>query len=217
MPNDLTRCRLGSELRRLAKPKRRGRFICIEGVDGSGKTTQAKRLVKNLRSKGYDAVYTTEPSAGKVGILIRSHVLSRKSRVPIALEALLFAADRVDHIQTDVEPSLKQGKIVVCDRYVCSSLAYQGAAGLDLNWMDCINKFALKPDLTLFLDIPPEAALKRLNRKKSVMENVRNLQKVRETYLNLVRQQRVICLDGNRSISEVAEDVLRIALEDMET
>ena len=201
----------------MAKPKHRGRFVCIEGVDGSGKTTQAKRLVRNLRGKGYDAVYTTEPSAGEIGTLIRSFVLTRKSRVPIALEALLFAADRVDHVQTDVEPLLKRGKIVVCDRYVCSSLAYQGAAGLDLNWMDCINQFALKPDLTLFLDVPPEAAINRLNRKKSVMETVRNLQKVREVYLNLVRQRRMVCLDGNKPITEVAQDVLRAFLEELKT
>jgi len=193
-----------------------GKFVCIEGVDGSGKTTQAKRLVRNLRSKGYDAVYTTEPSAGKIGTLIRSFVLSCKSRVPIALEALLFAADRVDHVQTDVEPSLKQGKIVVCDRYVCSSLAYQGAAGLDLDWMDCVNRFALKPDLTLFLDVLPEVGLKRLKRKKSVMETAKNLKIVRHMYLNLVQQNRMISLDGNKSIGKVAEDVLKIVLKELE-
>lgn len=193
-----------------------GKFVCIEGVDGSGKTTQAKRLVRNLRSKGYDAVYTTEPSAGKIGTLIRSFVLSCKSRVPIALEALLFAADRVDHVQTDVEPLLKQGKIVVCDRYVCSSLAYQGAAGLDLDWMDCVNRFALKPDLTLFLDVLPEVGLKRLKRKKSVMETAKNLKIVRHMYLNLVQQNRMISLDGNKSIGKVAEDVLKIVLKELE-
>jgi len=193
-----------------------GKFVCIEGVDGSGKTTQAKRLVRNLRSRGYDAVYTTEPSAGKIGTLIRSFVLSRKSRVPIALEALLFAADRMDHVQADVEPLLKQEKIVVCDRYVCSSLAYQGAAGLDLDWMDCVNRFALKPDLTLFLDVLPEVSLNRLKRKKSVMETANNLKKVRDTYLNLVQQNRMISLDGNKSVDKVAEDVLRIVLKELE-
>jgi len=197
----------------LEKQKLKGKFVCIEGVDGSGKTTQAKRLVRNLRSKGYDAVYTTEPSDGKVGTLIRDFVLSRKSRVPIALEALLFAADRVDHVETDVEPLLKQGKIVVCDRYICSSLAYQGAAGLDLDWMDCVNRFALKPDLTLFLDVPPEVGINRLRRKKSVMETTRNLKNVRDVYLNLVQQNRMILLDGNKSVDKVAENVLRVVLK----
>jgi len=200
----------------LAKRKHKGKFICIEGVDGSGKTTQAKRLVRNLRSKDYDAVYTTEPSAGKIGALIRGSVLTSKSREPVAFEALLFAADRVDHVQTEVEPLLKQGKIVVCDRYLFSSLAYQGAAGLDLHWMDCINKFALKPDLTLLLDVSPQVAISRLNRKKSVMETLRNLVKVREVYLDLAQQQCMVTLDGNKPIDEIAKDVLKIVLEELE-
>lgn len=199
----------------MAKQKATGKFICIEGIDGSGKTTQAKRLVRNLRSRGYDAVYTTEPSDGKIGTLIGDFVLSRKDRIPIALEALLFSADRVDHVQAVVEPLLKQGKIVVCDRYVCSSLAYQGAAGLDLNWMDCVNKFALKPDLTLFLDVSPELGLARLRRKKSVMETVKNLKKVRDVYLSLVQQKRMVLLDGTRSIDEVTENVLNIVLKEL--
>jgi dTMP kinase len=200
----------------LAKRKHRGKFICIEGVDGSGKTTQAKRLVRNLRGKDYDAVYTTEPSTGKIGALIRGFVLSRKNRVPIALEALLFAADRVDHVQTEVEPLLKQGKIVVCDRYLFSSLAYQGAAGLDLLWMDCINKFALKPDLTLFVDVSPDVAISRLKRKKSVMETLQNLAKVREIYLDLAQQQRMVSLDGNKTVNEIAEDILKTVLKELE-
>ena len=199
----------------MAKQKLKGKFICIEGVDGSGKTTQAKRLVKNLRRKGHDAVYTTEPSDGKIGTFIRDFVLSRESRVPIMLEALLFAADRVDHVQADVEPLLEQGKTVVCDRYVCSSLAYQGAAGLDLDWMDCINRFALKPDLTLFLDVPPEVGLNRLRRKKSVMENAKNLRNVRDVYLSLVRQNRMILLDGHKSVDKVAENVLKAVLKEL--
>ena len=184
-------------------------------MDGSGKTTQAKRLVRKLRSRGYDAVYTTEPSDGKIGKLIRDFVLSRKSRISIALEVLLFAADRVDHIQADVEPLLKQGKIVVCDRYVCSSLAYQGAAGLDLDWMDCVNRFALKPDLTLFLDVPPEVGLNRLRRKKSVMENAKTLKKVRDVYLSLVQQNRMTLLDGTKPADEVAENVLKAVVKEL--
>jgi dTMP kinase len=199
----------------LAKPKLTGKFICIEGVDGSGKTTQAKKLVRNLQSRGHEAIYTTEPSEGKIGTLIRDFVLSRKDRIPIALEALLFAADRVDHVQAIIEPLLKQGKIVVCDRYVCSSLAYQGAAGLDLDWMDCVNQFALKPELTLFLDVPPELGLARLRRKKSVMETVKNLKKVRDVYLKLVQQNRMILLDGDKPVHKVAENVLKLVLKEL--
>ncbi|HKZ92996.1 MAG TPA: dTMP kinase [Candidatus Bathyarchaeia archaeon] len=197
----------------MARRKTTGKFVCIEGVDGCGKTTQAKLLVRNLRRRGFDAVYTTEPSVGKVGKLIRSYVLDRERRVPIALEALLFAADRVDHVETEVEPLLKQGKIVVCDRYIYSSLAYQGAGGLDLDWIDCINLFALKPDLALLLDVLPDVVVGRLKKKKSVMENMRNLRKVRDVYLELAQRQRMISLDGDKPIKEVAKDILKTVLE----
>jgi len=197
--------------------RKNGAFICIEGLDGCGKTTQAKMLVKYLRRRGFDAVYTTEPSAGKVGKLIRRFVLDRQRRVSTALEALLFAADRVDHVESQVKPLLKQGKIVVCDRYIYSSLAYQGAAGLDLEWIDYINRFALKVDLALFLDVEPEMVVERLKTKKSVMETVRNLRKARELYLRLVQQQRLVALDGNRSVGEVSESILETVLEKLKT
>ncbi len=196
--------------------ERNGAFICIEGVDGCGKTTQAKILVRNLRRRGFDAVYTTEPSVGQVGKLIRRFVLARQKRVSTALEALLFAADRVDHGHEEVKPLLKLGKIVVCDRYVYSSLAYQGAAGLDLGWIDRINEFALKPNLALFLDVAPEMVMGRLKKKKSVMETVQNLKKVRAVYLKLVQEQRLIALDGNQSVEEVSKSVLKTVLGELE-
>jgi dTMP kinase len=190
-----------------------GKFICIEGVDGCGKTTQARMLVSNLRRRGFDAVYTTEPSVGNVGKLIRRSVLDREKRVPIALEALLFAADRVDHVESEIRPLLKQGNIVVCDRYVFSSLAYQGAAGLDSDWIDSVNRFALKPDLALLLDVPPEVVVRRLKSKRSVMENVRNLRKVRDVYLSLAKQHRMVLLDADKSVKEVSKRVLAVVLE----
>jgi len=195
---------------------KRGTFICIEGIDASGKTTQARRLVRNLRRKGIDAVYTTEPSSGKVGRLIKRHVLDRKRRVPIAVEALLFAADRVDHVETEIKPALKSGKVVVCDRYVYSTLAYQGAADLHLKWIELINRFALVPDLALFLDVPPDIVVKRLKRKRSVMETPLNQQRVREVYMRMVRDGRLILVDGNKSVSAVSSDILRIVLDFLE-
>jgi dTMP kinase len=190
---------------------KRGTFICIEGIDASGKTTQAKILVRQLRRRDVDAVYTTEPSRGKVGKFIRRQILNREKRVPIVLEALLFAADRVDHLQNEVKPALEKGKIVVCDRYVYSSLAYQGAAGLSLDWIQRINQFALVPDLAVFLDVSPEIVLKRLKRKKTVMENSVNLQKVREVYLKMVKDGKMIALQGDKPITEVAKDILKVA------
>ena len=189
--------------------KTKGFFVCVEGLDASGKTTQAKLLTTNLRRKGFDAVYTTEPSGGQVGRLIRSFVLNRDDRVPIALEALLFAADRVDHVEGEVKPLLKQGKVVVCDRYVYSSLAYQGAAGLDVEWIEYVNRFALRPNQAILLDVPTDVVLGRLRRKKTVMENKLNLDKVRQVYLKLVQDSRLTLLDGNRRRGEVAEAVFQ--------
>jgi len=195
---------------------KRGMFICIEGIDASGKTTQARRLVRNLRLKGIDVIYTTEPSSGRVGRLIRRYVLDRKSRVPIAVEALLFAADRVEHVETKIKPALKKGKVMVCDRYIYSTLAYQGAAGLDLKWIEEINRFALKPDLALFLDVPPEVVVKRLKPKRSVMETLRNQQRVRKVYMGMVRDGRMVVVDGNKPVGNVTDEIFRIVLDFLE-
>jgi len=201
----------------MVKHIEQGMFICVEGLDGSGKTTQAKILVKSLRRRGFDAVYTTEPSTGKVGKLIRSFVLDREKRVSIALEALLFAADRVDHVETEIKPLLREGKVVVCDRYVYSTLAYQGAAGLDLDWIEHINRFALKPNLALLVDVRPEVVVKRIKKKKTVMETKRNLQKVRDVYMKLVQEQRLTLEDGEKPIREVAKNISKIVLRLLKT
>lgn len=191
---------------------KRGYFICVEGLDGSGKTTQARVLVRNLRRRGFNAVYTSEPSVGEVGKFIRGFVLDREDRVPVALEALLFAADRVDHVEHVVKPLLKEGKVVVCDRYVYSTLAYQGAAGLGLDWIEAINRFALKPHLALLIDVPSDVVVKRLKRKKTVMETKRNQEKVREVYLNMVQEKRLMLIDGDKPVREVAKNVLDVVL-----
>lgn len=193
--------------------KKRGQFICIEGLDASGKTTQSKLLVKIFLKKGFKAVYTTEPSHGKIGRLIRTHVLLGKNRLSVALEALLFAADRVDHLEREVLPALQTGKIIVSDRYLYSSLAYQGAAGLDLKWIEEINKWAIKPDLAIYVDIPPEVVLKRLKRKKSVMETLQNQQLVREIYVKLIKEHDLRIVDGNKSKKEVANEILKVVAD----
>lgn len=189
-----------------------GTFICVEGLDASGKTTQTKLLVRNLRKEGFNAVYTTEPSEGHVGRLIRRHLLAGENRLSVVLEALLFAADRIDHLEREVLPAMKERKIVVSDRYFYSSLAYQGAAGLDLIWIEQINMWAMKPDFTIFIDIPPEVVLKRLKRKKSVMETLQNQQRVRDIYLKLVKGHNLCLIDGNRPKAKVAQEILKEVL-----
>ncbi|MFB0501599.1 MAG: dTMP kinase [Candidatus Bathyarchaeia archaeon] len=192
--------------------RKKGAFICIEGLDASGKTTQARRLVRELRRRSFEAVYTTEPSPGEIGKFIRIYILQRKRRVPIAVEALLFAVDRVDHLERRVKPALKEGKIVVSDRYVYSSLAYQGAAGLDLNWIEEINRSVVTPDLAIYLDVPPEVVVKRIRRKRSVMERLQVQRKVREVYMKFVEDGQLIRVDGNRAKDEVSRDILTTVL-----
>lgn len=159
-------------------------------------------------------MYTTEPSPSEIGEFIRTYILQRKERVPGAVEALLFAVDRVVHLEQRVKPALQKGKIVVSDRYVYSSLAYQGAAGLDLNWIAEINRSAVSPDLAIYIDVAPEILIKRMKwRKKSVMERLQIQRKVQEVYLKLVNDGRLIRVDGNRSVNEVARDILTIVLD----
>jgi len=192
--------------------KKKGVFICIEGLDASGKTTHAHRLVRNLRRNGFDAVYTTEPSRGEIGKFIRTYILQRKRRVPSVVEALLFAVDRVDHVEKEVKPALEKGKIVVSDRYAYSSLAYQGAAGLDLKWIEEINRLALPPDLAIYLDIPPEVVVKRIKRKKSVMERLETQCRVKDVYMKFIKNGKLVSVDGNRTEDEVAKDILTVVL-----
>jgi len=192
--------------------RKKGAFICIEGLDASGKTTQARRLVRELRRRGFEAVYTTEPSPGEIGKFIRAYILQRKRRVPIAVEALLFAVDRVDHLERRIKPALQDGKIVVSDRYVYSSLAYQGAAGLDLNWIEEINQSVVTPNLAIYIDVPPEVVVKRIKRKKSVMERLGVQRRVREVYMKFVENGRLIRVDGDRPKDEVLKDILTVVL-----
>ncbi len=198
------------------KMKEKGVFICVEGLDGCGKTTQTKLLVRRLRKKGYDAVYTAEPSRGSIGRFIKKYCLHGKKRVSSIVEALLFAADRYEHVENEVIPALNEGKLVVSDRYVYSSLAYQGAAGLDLKWIEKINEHAISPDLAIFVDVEPEIVIHRLKPKKSVMENLETQRKVREVYMKFVEKGELTKINGNKSQKEVADDILKVVLRFLE-
>lgn len=118
---------------------------------------------------------------------------------------MLFAADRVEHVENEIKPALADGRLVISDRYVYSSVAYQGGAGLDIDWINSINKHALKPDLAVLIDAKPETVLKRLNRKKSVMENLDTQQRVRRIYLDFVERGELVRINGDRPLVEVSE------------
>jgi dTMP kinase len=184
------------------EPRWAGFFLVIEGIDGSGKTTQSTRLCERLNSEGLKALYTSEPSGGPVGLFIKEEVLGRGG-FPPEVEALLFAADRFLHQRDVILPALNEGLIVVCDRYFYASLAYQGAQGVDLNWIRELNSFALKPDLALYLDVPPEVALARKKGKRDSLEYLELEGRVRSIYVKLALEGELIQVDGMGSIEEV--------------
>jgi dTMP kinase len=200
----------------LKKVNKKGVFICIEGLDGCGKTTQAKLLVEKLQ-KSHTAVYTAEPSQGKIGIFIRNRILYGEKRPPTDVEALLFAADRIEHVENEIKPALALGQLVISDRYVYSSLAYQGAAGLSLEWIEKVNEHALKPDLAVFIDVDPKTVMRRLKPRKSVMENMETQQKVRDVYLKFVAKGELARIDGDKPLSEVADALSATVLKFLQT
>jgi dTMP kinase len=187
----------------------RGIHISIEGIDGSGKTTQAQVILNWLRTNGYRAKYTAEPTYGRIGSVIRLHVY-RIRNTPPEYEALLFAADRVEHYQRLIRPLLERGFVVVSDRYIHSSLAYQGAALRDVGWVRDVNKFAPPPDLAVLIDVPVEVALQRKKRRRMRFEKREILLKVSKEYRRLVECGEMECVDGERALEEVSSDLIEI-------
>jgi dTMP kinase len=188
---------------------KKGIFVVIEGLDGSGKTTQTN-ILSNRLSKNYKVFSTAEPSQGKIGNFIRNSCLFEEKRLPKEAEALLFAADRIEHMQNEIAPALAEDKIVICDRYIYSSLAYQGSTGLNLDWIKTINARALQPDFSIFIDVSSERVLERLQRRKSVMETLETQQKVREVYLKFVHKGELILIDGDKSKEIVADELYSV-------
>lgn len=199
------------------KPKR-GKFIVIDGLDGAGTTTQTKLLCENLKKIGIACHETAEPSKGKVGVLIREFLADAKKD---AYElALLFAADRLDHLDREVNPALAMGLWVVSDRYRISSLAYQ-TLDCDEKWIAALNKHAQVPDLTIIIDIPAGVAMKRLGSrggKRERFEKKGLLEKVRANYLKFAKRKgegRVIVVNGTKGIENVAETILEIVRKNL--
>jgi dTMP kinase len=145
-----------------------GLFVVLEGIDGSGTTTQLHRLAEHLGSEGYTVHTTAEPSTWPVGLFIRDVLEKRKSISPKGL-ALAFATDRLDHLTQEIEPRLQAGTIVLADRYVLSSLAYQ-SLGAPMDWLLSINSQARAPDLSILLRVSPEVAAKRRAKRNTPEE-----------------------------------------------
>src|SRR5262249_53814736 len=189
--------RSGIEFAWMRAMARAGRFIVLEGIDGAGTTTQAELLSTELRREGRQVLTTGEPSDGPIGTLIRQ-ALTETLHPPIqwgALSddalALLFAADRLAHLRAQILPALERGQVVICDRYLLSSLAYQGSV-LPVDWVEQINARAISPDLTIFLEVNAEiAAERRASRggKAELFENPERQRKVIQQYLAAIRSR----------------------------
>ncbi|UCH57035.1 MAG: dTMP kinase [Candidatus Bathyarchaeota archaeon] len=195
---------------------KRGVFIVFEGIDGSGKSTHIKILADELRRRGHNVLQTSEPSKDRIGNFIRRYAERNDRRLTPETEALLFAADRFEHVKKVLKPALRRGRTVISDRYIYSTLAYQGAGGVSLDWIREMNRFAPKPDLAILLDILPEFGLQRVERKKTVFEVSDYLRKVREIYLRLVEQGELKRIDADKPKTLVQGEVLALVEELLE-
>ncbi len=202
--------------------RRRGLFLVLEGLDGAGTTTQADRLASWLTGEGRRVHVTAEPSRGPVGAQIRQ-VLSGRLRGPggagidAGVLALLVAADRLDHWESEIRPRLEEGVDVVSDRYVLSSLAYQAATTGDPAWVASINSRAPSPDLTLFLRVRPAVALRRryaATAEREIFEVPEFQRRVHRAYgralAGLVKAgERVVEVDGEEDVPSVTASLAR--------
>ncbi len=190
--------------------RKRGLFVCLEGPDGSGQTTQAKILADWLRGRGERVVLTKEPTDTIMGGVIREVLRKSISRDPLALQ-LLFSADRAQHLKDVIEPALAQGKIVVTDRYALSTFAY-GALDVkgDGKFLRLINSKFRVPDVTVFINTPIEECLRRIKKDREhieLFEERVKAKKVLKNYLRLIKSKvwpRIYVVDGSGSIEEVS-------------
>ena len=193
----------------------RGRLIVLEGLDGAGTTTQVERLAARLRAEGHSVLTTREPSDGPVGVLIRQALTGRLvlpgGAGPLASEtlALLYAADRTDHLRARVLPALEAGQVVLSDRSVLSSLAYQGAS-LPMEWVEAINTHALPADLTLFVEVSLDVAAGRRAARggpEELFDAEEKQRRISRQYAAAIKlrgkREHVVRIDGDATVEEV--------------
>lgn len=209
--------------------RRRGLFITLEGVEGSGKTTQIRHLAGVLTQAGYRVLQTREPGGTATAEAIRKILLTASSQEPITsrTEALLIFAARCQHVTHLIAPALQRGTVVLCDRFSDSTFAYQGfARGLDQEWLRAVNKVAtngLTPDLTLVLDLPISVGLARrradhAQQNRLDRETERFHRKVRQGFLALAAAApaRMKVINTNRPSQEVQNEITQIVLRCMD-
>lgn len=195
-----------------------GLFITFEGPDGAGKTTQVKAFAEKLSALGHEVVLTREPGGTAISDEIRSLILDpAHTEMADFAEVLLYAASRAQHVQEKIKPSLKSGKIIVCDRFVEASVAYQGyGLGIDIERIKAINQFAtggLIPDRTYLLDLSVAEGRERLQARTGLdrieQKGAAYHERVRQGFLEIAKEhpQRIRVIDAKRPVNEMAEEI----------
>ncbi|MFA6989043.1 MAG: dTMP kinase [Candidatus Gastranaerophilaceae bacterium] len=198
--------------------KRQGLFITFEGADGSGKSTQINMVFDFLTKKGIECVLTREPGGTDLGNKLRDILLNYDAPVASTCEMFLYLADRAQHVETKIKPALKNGTIVLCDRHIDSTVAYQGfARGLEVETLIMLNKIAtdeLLPDLTIVFDVETEIAMQRVGNNKDRLESegYEFHKKLRHGYLNLAERfpERIKVINSNNNIQTVFNDTMQL-------
>ena len=192
---------------------KKGKFIVIEGLDGSGQTTQLELLKEYLKSKGQKVHMTAEPTNNIVGGLIRGF-LTKQWQISNTGKQLLFCADRAHHLESEIIPAMENGHIVISSRYYFSTIAF-GSLNNDIKWLEALNEKFPQPDAIFFLKVSPKECISRINKtrfRKEFFEEEKKLKKVLETYLKICRYKKyknVFVIDGEQSIEKVHQDIVK--------
>lgn len=200
-----------------------GKFIVFDGLDGSGMSTQAAKLVDFLNEKnqkllfGYTGVYLTkEPTSSLIGGLIKSQLTHDWTSSPECLQ-LLFSADRAYHLEKEIIPLLERKVIVISDRYFFSTLAYGSLKIKDFNWLLTLQKKFLVPDITFFLKVSPKICIERIRKERfgiTLFEKEETLEKVWKNYEKIAKRfKNIYIIDGERSIDKIAQDIRKIVMK----
>lgn len=189
----------------------KGKFIVLEGLDGAGLSTQAALLAHKLKEKGFSVLLTKEPTNSIIGGLSKAALRGELATSSKALQ-LLFCADRAHHLENEIEPALSRGKIVICDRYMFSTLAYGYASRVNYKWLRYINVNFRLPDIGVFIDIKPSTSIVRISEEEGIQlfEEKEKIEKVRQAYIQIAKEFHLKKVDGDASIEDINSKINRI-------